>query len=241
MRFDLAFPACVDDGHPVRPATCSRSSVLVNARPAMTSKGVISHPFWLGARLMPRVLSMPYTLAARPQPWAVNRPAQLSQNCSVDDESVPVTGLDGRVRNYANKLGQVLAVGQRSGNGHPPIIQKVEATVDAAIDEGKITPGRRKHWVSLITADSRMADVLASIPDETAVPLSEIGHSAAESDTHSRPTACAMVLLMTSAPAATIPLRLPAAMRRTSSPTNGVTQTGYRFGFAPLPTSRFWS
>lgn len=64
---------------------------------------------------------------------------------------------------------------------------KVEATVDAAIDNGKITPGRRKHWVSLIAADSGMADVLASIPDETAVPLSEIGHSAAESDTQLTP------------------------------------------------------
>ncbi|BCZ24855.1 hypothetical protein MYSE111917_16610 [Mycobacterium senriense] len=60
---------------------------------------------------------------------------------------------------------------------------KVEAQVDAAIDKGKIAASRRKHWVSLIAADAGMGEVLASIPDETAVPLSEIGHASAESET----------------------------------------------------------
>lgn len=55
---------------------------------------------------------------------------------------------------------------------------KVEAAVDDAVSKGKITPARRKHWVSLIEADSAMADVLAAVPNETAVPLSEIGHAA---------------------------------------------------------------
>lgn len=55
---------------------------------------------------------------------------------------------------------------------------KVEATVDDAIAHGKITVPRRKHWVDLITADPAMADVLASVPNETAVPLTEAGHSA---------------------------------------------------------------
>ncbi|EFG75193.1 hypothetical protein HMPREF0591_4871 [Mycobacterium parascrofulaceum ATCC BAA-614] len=55
---------------------------------------------------------------------------------------------------------------------------KVEATVDDAVNKGKITAARRKHWVTLIQADPGMADVLAAIPDETAVPLSEMGHSA---------------------------------------------------------------
>lgn len=54
---------------------------------------------------------------------------------------------------------------------------KVEASVDDAIAKGKITPPRRKHWVSLIEADAAMADVLASIPNETAVPMTETGHS----------------------------------------------------------------
>lgn len=53
---------------------------------------------------------------------------------------------------------------------------KIEGQVDDAIQHGKITVGRRKHWVDLIAADPGMADVLASVPNETAVPLSEIGH-----------------------------------------------------------------
>jgi hypothetical protein len=55
---------------------------------------------------------------------------------------------------------------------------KVEAAVDDAVDKGKITAGRRKHWVQLLEADPGMADVLASTPPQTAVPLSEIGHQA---------------------------------------------------------------
>ena len=53
---------------------------------------------------------------------------------------------------------------------------KVEASVDDAIGKGKIMPSRRKHWVTLIEADPPMADTLASIPNETAVPLTEMGH-----------------------------------------------------------------
>ncbi|WP_280354296.1 phage protease [Nocardia otitidiscaviarum] len=54
---------------------------------------------------------------------------------------------------------------------------EIDGKVDHAIRHGKITPARRKHWVDLITADPAMADVLASVPNETAVPLTEIGHS----------------------------------------------------------------
>ncbi|WP_318263132.1 hypothetical protein [Mycolicibacterium goodii] len=54
----------------------------------------------------------------------------------------------------------------------------VEAAVDEAVTKGKITPARRKHWVELITADPGMADVLAAVPAETAVPMSEVGHAA---------------------------------------------------------------
>jgi hypothetical protein len=55
---------------------------------------------------------------------------------------------------------------------------RVEATVDDAVDKGKITAARRKKWVELIEADPEMANVLASTPNEFAVPLSELGHSA---------------------------------------------------------------
>lgn len=54
--------------------------------------------------------------------------------------------------------------------------QRIEASVDDAIRKGKITPARRKHWVTLIGADPGMAEVLASVPDETAGPLTEVGH-----------------------------------------------------------------
>lgn len=67
--------------------------------------------------------------------------------------------------------------------------QKVEASVDEAISKGKITPGRRKHWLSVIEADPGMADVLASYPDEMAVPLSEVGHAADRSDDLTEPAA----------------------------------------------------
>lgn len=53
----------------------------------------------------------------------------------------------------------------------------VESTVDDAIRKGKITPARREHWVKLIAADAGMADVLAGVPNETAAPLSELGHA----------------------------------------------------------------
>ncbi|AFM16993.1 Mu-like prophage I protein [Mycolicibacterium chubuense NBB4] len=56
------------------------------------------------------------------------------------------------------------------------VCQKIEASVGDAIAKGKITPARRKHWIDLITADPGMADVLASVPNETAVPMTEIGH-----------------------------------------------------------------
>ena len=55
---------------------------------------------------------------------------------------------------------------------------RIEASVDDALNKGKITPSRRKHWVELISADPGMADVLAAVPNETAVPMSEVGHSA---------------------------------------------------------------
>jgi hypothetical protein len=55
---------------------------------------------------------------------------------------------------------------------------KVEAAVDDAVTKGRITPARRTHWVTLIEADPGMADVLAAVPNETAVPLREVGHCA---------------------------------------------------------------
>lgn len=54
---------------------------------------------------------------------------------------------------------------------------KVAASVDDAISRGKIAPSRREHWLTICAADAGMVDVLAGIPDETAVPMTELGHS----------------------------------------------------------------
>ncbi len=55
--------------------------------------------------------------------------------------------------------------------------QRIEAAVDEAVRKGKITAPRKRHWMTLTEADPGMADVLAAVPDETAVPLTEVGHS----------------------------------------------------------------
>lgn len=61
---------------------------------------------------------------------------------------------------------------------------KITAAVDNALAKGKITPARREHWIKLIGADPGMADVLASVPAETAVPLTEIGHGMGGDNDH---------------------------------------------------------
>ncbi|MDT5184590.1 MAG: hypothetical protein QOI29_2748 [Mycobacterium sp.] len=60
--------------------------------------------------------------------------------------------------------------------------QRIEASVDDAISKGKIMASRRKHWVTLIEADPGMADVLAAVPNETAVAMTEVGHAADNAD-----------------------------------------------------------
>lgn len=56
-------------------------------------------------------------------------------------------------------------------------LAQIETTVDDAINKGKIPTARRAHWVALIQADAGMAEVLAATPNETAVALTELGHS----------------------------------------------------------------
>jgi hypothetical protein len=63
------------------------------------------------------------------------------------------------------------AASSTAPKGHPE-------KVDDAVNRGKITVGRRKHWITLLQNDDTMADVLAGIADETAVPLTEVGHAA---------------------------------------------------------------
>lgn len=54
--------------------------------------------------------------------------------------------------------------------------------VTNAVRTGKITADRREHWVNLITADPAMAQVLAAVPEGTAVPVGEVGHGVDNSD-----------------------------------------------------------
>jgi hypothetical protein len=64
---------------------------------------------------------------------------------------------------------------------------KVEAAVEDAINTGRITPGRKKHWLTLCTNDEAMLEHLTSIAPGTAVALSEIGHAADNTDDLAKP------------------------------------------------------
>jgi hypothetical protein len=55
---------------------------------------------------------------------------------------------------------------------------RIETAVDKAVDRGAITVARKRHWIALLEADPAMEQVLAAVPDELAVSLSEVGHSA---------------------------------------------------------------
>ncbi|OCB25008.1 hypothetical protein A5674_22155 [Mycobacterium malmoense] len=55
-------------------------------------------------------------------------------------------------------------------------LAKVEATVDDAINKGKIPIARRDAWVAMIQADPVMERTLADIPNDT-IPMTEVGHS----------------------------------------------------------------
>lgn len=74
-----------------------------------------------------------------------------------------------------------------NGNGGGPALRYTPRGVNRAVPDGlwhrrvraggKIAASPRRHWVSLIAADPGVADVLGTLPDETAVPLKEIGHA----------------------------------------------------------------
>ncbi|GAA1681712.1 hypothetical protein MMUR_05450 [Mycolicibacterium murale] len=61
---------------------------------------------------------------------------------------------------------------------------KIEGEVNDAIHKGKITPSRKQHWMTLLTNDPEMGKVLAGIAPETAVPLTELGHSISNDGSH---------------------------------------------------------
>ncbi|GAA12570.1 hypothetical protein [Gordonia alkanivorans] len=60
--------------------------------------------------------------------------------------------------------------------------QHREQVILAAIKRGAITRGRSDHWRTLLEHDPGMETVLAKIPDETAIPMKEIGHGVDNQD-----------------------------------------------------------
>jgi ATP-dependent protease ClpP protease subunit len=72
---------------------------------------------------------------------------------------------------------------------HATIQAQADArVVDAAIDKGKIMPSRRNHFVAMMKADREATTTLLNETlQEAAIPLTEMGHASAESD--SGPTA----------------------------------------------------
>lgn len=54
--------------------------------------------------------------------------------------------------------------------------ERREALVTAAVDDGRIPPARRDHWLAQLSADEEgMAPILAQLP--SVIPVTEIGHS----------------------------------------------------------------
>lgn len=60
--------------------------------------------------------------------------------------------------------------------------REVTDKVSAALRRGAITTARKQHWINVIEADPAMADALAKLPDNFAVPLTEIGHGVESGD-----------------------------------------------------------
>jgi len=57
-------------------------------------------------------------------------------------------------------------------------VQRDRATlVAAAVNRGSITPARRQHWLTVLSADPGMADTLASLPAGLVPVTGEIGHA----------------------------------------------------------------
>jgi hypothetical protein len=115
------------------------------------------------------------------------------QDCATDEQSEGDMAKPSAVAAAAKRIGfevieaaslELLRRGATEGRQLKAAVERqdIETTVDEVIRKGKIAASRRKHWVSLIGADPGMAEVLASVPDETAMPMTEIGHGVANED-----------------------------------------------------------
>lgn len=103
------------------------------------------------------VVSTVEDLVTKPEP----KPEDIAAAAGLDPATLT------QLRSDAEQ-GRVLAAAARK--------REVTDVVHAAAQAGKITASRIPHWVTMIEADPAMADTLASIPNEFAVPLTAIGH-----------------------------------------------------------------
>jgi Mu-like prophage I protein len=106
-------------------------------------------------------------------PVAASKPSEIAAAAAKHGMEVLDTATADALRRGAATGRQIAAAAAKA---------KVEAAVDDAISTGRITPARKKHWVTLCENDEAMLERLASIAPGTAVPLDEVGHSADNAD-----------------------------------------------------------
>lgn len=109
-------------------------------------------------------------------PAPVTEPAPAEQSLLQVAASAKKLGLTVLDEETAAKLTADASAG-REAMAHITA-QKHTAVVSSAIDDGKIPPARRTHYMGLMERDPKgTEEFLASLPKETSVPLTEMGHA----------------------------------------------------------------
>jgi ATP-dependent protease ClpP protease subunit len=123
----------------------------------------------------PQVDRNPLTVPAVPVPVAAVAPA--TPQARVAPEGTVI--VDAEV--FATMQEQA----RMGAEAHATLQAQAHATVvDAAIDKGKITPARRDHFLAMMKADpDGTTTLLNETLQEAAIPLTEMGHASAKSDT----------------------------------------------------------
>ena len=112
----------------------------------------------------------------------------LAERADTDNENDDAPGLDD-IQSAAAKLGLTVvnkaqwdAVTQQATAGEQARAQQLadhrNSVVNEAVRRGKIAPAQKANFVALMEKDAAGTEkFLADLPDETAVPMSELGHS----------------------------------------------------------------
>ena len=104
------------------------------------------------------------SLAERAEPTAA---APVPEGMALIDEST------------LDQLRSDAAAGREARNEQQAAARRT--AVDAAVQDGRIPPSRREHWMSLLAADPDAAETLAKLAKGT-VPLEELGHAGGVED-----------------------------------------------------------